>query len=570
MRINKLWIKEFRNIRNETFDFSEHQGLTLLIGNNGSGKSNLLEFISYIFDGLISSDKKAFPSDFTIEWTLSDRSVVYAAEYKDGSLKKTIDGVKEDARNKVVYPKRIVAIYSGESKRLWSEVYEPYYLNFVKDINRAASAGSKAPELPRFLYLNKYYWDIALLSLLCSDREDISTYCKDVLHISSTKSITFTFDASKRYEHFRYSDVLMFAKRFKDKKAYSLEKFIEVVDGSHLRRDDLFEYLYLATTAEKNKIIAKTEVVFNKNLNVDLLSEGLKKELLVKAALEFAAQEDSLFLLDEPDAHVHVSNKAEIAKLVKNFTGNRHIVMTSHSPSLCQSVEGDSIIFMEQGKAQAVKDQIDAGMKLSEPLLKYNVLFNTKHLVLTEGKMDIRYLRKAITLKKDKYPNLYTRVDFLSLGGTDKDVTETFMKKLITIKGRKILRLVDRDEAGTNLAKTLIKDNKTIDEQKKFQKILEVKGKRSDLFLLMYPPVGGDFEKDFLVEDYFGHDILAEVSQRILDRFKSNKALMSKAVPTVNAYLKSTALPDFCDNSTEAADFDGFEVLLNDLEVFFS
>lgn len=569
MRINKLWVKEFRNIKNAAFDFSGHKGLTLLIGNNGSGKSNLLEFISYIFDGLISNDKKKFPSDFEIEWTLSDRTIVYAAEYKDGSLKKTIDGVKEDARNKVVYPKRIVAIYSGESNRLWSEVYEPYFLNFVKDINKAASAGSKAPELPRFLYLNKYYWDIALLSLLCSDREDIGTYCKDVLHISSTKSITFTFDASKGYEHFRYSDVLMFAKRFKDKKAYSLEKFIEVVDRGHLRRDDLFEYLYLATTAKKNKIIAKTEVVFNKNLNVDLLSEGLKKELLVKVALEFAAQEDSIFLFDEPDAHVHVSNKEEIAKLVKNFTGNRHIIMTSHSPSLCQSVEGDSIIFMEQGKAQAVKDQIDAGMKLSEPLLKYNVLFNTKHLVLTEGKMDIKYLQKAITLKKDKYPNLYSRVDFLSLGGTDKDVTETFMKKLISIKGRKILRLVDRDEAGTKLAKTLVKD-KTIDEQKKFQRILEVKGKRSDLFLLMYPPVGGDFEKDFLVEDYFGHDRLADVSQKILDKYKDNKGLLSKAVPTVNAYLKSTALPDFCDNSTDAEDFDGFDVLLKDLEPFFS
>lgn len=569
MRINKLWVKDFRNIKNQNFDFTGHKGLTLLIGNNGSGKSNLLELISYIFDGLISGDKKKFPSEFKIEWMLSDRTVVYAAEYKDGTLMKTIDGIKEDARNKVVYPKRIVAIYSGESNRLWSEVYEPYYLNFIKDINKAATAGSKAPEMPRFLYLNKYYWDIALLSLLCSDREDINTYCKDVLHINSTKSITFIFDASKGYEHFRYSDVLLFAKRFKDKKAYSLAKFIEVLDGSHLRRDDLFEYLYLATTAKKNKIIAKTEVIFNKNLSVELLSEGLKKELLVKASLEFSAQEDSLFLFDEPDAHVHVSNKEAIVELVKNFTDNRHVIMTSHSPALCQSVGGESIVFMEQGKAQTVKDQIDAGMKLSEPFLKYNVLFNTKHLLLTEGKMDIKYLRKAITLKKDKYPNLYSRVDYLSLGGTDKEVTEIFMKKIISIKGRKILRLVDRDEAGTKLAKILVKD-KSIDEMVKFQGILEVKGKRNDLFLLMYPPTGGDYGKDFLVEDYFGHDILAKVSQKILDKFKDNKNLMSKAVPTVNAYLKSTALPDFCDSSTNVSDYDGFEVLLDDLEAFFS
>jgi hypothetical protein len=126
-----------------------------------------------------------------------------------------------------------------------------------------------------------------------------------------------------------------------------------------------------------------------------------------------------------------------------------------------------------------------------------------------------------------------------------------------------------RDEAGTKLAKTLVKD-KSIDEQKKFQRILEVKGKRNVLFLLMYPPTGGDYEKDFLVEDYFGHDRLADVSQKILDKFKGNKGLMSKSVPTVNVYLKSTALPDFCDSSTNVADFDGFEVLLNDLESFFS
>lgn len=568
MRINKLWVKDFRNIKNQTFDFSANNGLTVLIGNNGSGKSNLLEMISYIFDGLITGKKDKFPSDFQIEWSLSDKTVVYAAEYRDGTLKKTIDGVKEDARNKLAYPKRVVAIYSGESNRLWSEVFEPYYKNFVKDINKAAAAGTKAPEMPRFLYLNKFYWDIALLSLLSSDREDIDTYCKNVLHIDSTKSVTFTFDASKGYEHFRYSDVLSFAKRFKDKKAYTLPKFIQVVDASGLRRDDLFEYLYLATTAKSNKIIAKTDVVFNKNLNVELLSEGLKKELLVKAALEFSAQEDSLFLFDEPDAHVHVSNKVAIVDLVKHFRDNRQIIMTSHSPALCQNVEGESIIFMDKGKAQMVKDQIDAGIKLSEPFLRYNVLFNTQHLVLTEGKMDVKYLRKAISLKKEKYPILSSRVDFISLGGTDKEVSETFMSKLISIKGRKILRLVDRDEAGTKLAKSLVKE-KNIDEMAKFRAIYEMKGKRTDLFVMMYPPTNGKYDKEFLVEDYFGHAILSKVSKSILDKYTSNSALMSKSIPTLNAYLKGTALPEYSKASVESADFDGFEVLLNELENFF-
>lgn len=49
MHIQSLYIKDFKNIKEQTFDLSSHNGLTLLIGNNGCGKSNILECISSIF-----------------------------------------------------------------------------------------------------------------------------------------------------------------------------------------------------------------------------------------------------------------------------------------------------------------------------------------------------------------------------------------------------------------------------------------------------------------------------------------------------------------------------------------
>ena len=44
-RIKSLYIKDYKNIHEQTFDFSNNTGYIALIGLNGSGKSNLLEAI---------------------------------------------------------------------------------------------------------------------------------------------------------------------------------------------------------------------------------------------------------------------------------------------------------------------------------------------------------------------------------------------------------------------------------------------------------------------------------------------------------------------------------------------
>lgn len=42
MKILKLHIENFRNIRELDFDLSMHNGMSVFIGNNGCGKSNIL------------------------------------------------------------------------------------------------------------------------------------------------------------------------------------------------------------------------------------------------------------------------------------------------------------------------------------------------------------------------------------------------------------------------------------------------------------------------------------------------------------------------------------------------
>ncbi|MDE4976076.1 ATP-binding protein, partial [Francisella tularensis subsp. holarctica] len=70
--------------------------------------------------------------------------------------------------------------------------------------------------------------------------------------------------------------------------------------------NDVFEYFYISFLIE---MINDIQIFFNVDyLTIGDLSEGEKKLLLLKSAFEFVAQEDSLFMLEEPDSHIHLDN----------------------------------------------------------------------------------------------------------------------------------------------------------------------------------------------------------------------------------------------------------------------
>lgn len=157
MHIQSLYIKDFKNIKKQTFDLSSHNGLTLLIGNNGCGKSNILECISSIFCNLYQG-RESFETEFSISYKTFD-DCTCNIEYKNKKLSQGLTISAKGTTGTPLYPKRIIAIYSGEEQRMWEKYYLPSYSKYIKEINKQAQIVS----WPLMLYLNKYYWDIALL-----------------------------------------------------------------------------------------------------------------------------------------------------------------------------------------------------------------------------------------------------------------------------------------------------------------------------------------------------------------------------------------------------------------------
>src|ERR1041384_633345 len=92
MRLDRLSIPNYRNLRSFDIDFDESQPTTVLIGSNGSGKSNLIEAIVEIFRELELGGAPAFA--YTLEYACREHTIKINADPERPSkrLDITVDG----------------------------------------------------------------------------------------------------------------------------------------------------------------------------------------------------------------------------------------------------------------------------------------------------------------------------------------------------------------------------------------------------------------------------------------------------------------------------------------------
>ena len=130
MRLDELTIGEFKNLRDLHVDFDEGSSYTVLVGENGAGKSNLIEALSLIFRNL-DLDQEA-PFTYQLKYQCRDHDIEVTAvadqypqfraklrtetEYKDLPRRHFM---ADDENGSPLYrPAFVFGYYSGPSDRL--------------------------------------------------------------------------------------------------------------------------------------------------------------------------------------------------------------------------------------------------------------------------------------------------------------------------------------------------------------------------------------------------------------------------------------------------------------------
>jgi len=556
MKIKKLKIEGYKNLN---LTLEHNSDIVAVIGNNGSGKSNLLEALSLIFKSLYT-DSNTPSFDYAIEYLNSKNETIRIEKLKSRLTFHKDDEILVSIKDYL--PKKVVAIYSGEEDRLWRKCFQPFYDDFIKDINKTKIKGILYSQTPQMLYLNKFYWHISLLSLALSNLDDNQSFIKTALGIDSIDKVKFDFNKAS-YINYSNSPTLEFIKKIDSKAEYTIPQLKKIFEKEGYIPDDVYKHLYLSFTPKGSKIINDITIKFNQHLTIEDLSEGEKKLLLIKAAFEFAEQEDSLFILDEPDAHIHLNNKELIVKTFEPYKSNRQIVLTTHSPTITQAINEEELFMVDKGKIiDKQKQEIinDLTGDFWNKHQQSSFLSSTKSVVLlVEGKHDKIHIANAYQSLREDYKTI--DFDIYSLGGESKihpfmnGLYETDLKNGVTYIG-----IYDNDGAGkTTLNKAGFE--KEVDNCG-FRKLKEDKIKHNHFFAfpLIKPEL---FTADCTIENMYSSEKYEEAYKEALNKVLGN--FTNKSIDDLNKGIKETSKNILAENSKEftKADCKNFKPLFD-------
>lgn len=551
MRLKHLYIKDYKNLKDFSLDFENGNGLSILIGNNGSGKSNVLEAISGIFAEAYRDDIYQLKTDYSLEYEIDGKTFILQ---KQNGKRKLILNETVLTKSEIIQnlPSNVIGLYSGEDLRLWENFYLQRYLEYLTSVYRRGFTGKMG-----MYYVNKFLWNIALFVMLLfkEDYSEFSDFLVDELGIVNFDEIKIQIDFDYSfYEKNRNQLLKAFIDKINPQKEdsliYSISEWKSLISDAPLyffaQSNEVFNNLMLAYMPKDMKLISDVFIFFEDRNIVESLSEGEKKLILIKAILEFIADEKALILFDEPDANIHEDRKRKLYELLKNFP-NREVIMTTHSPIIAKIASENELVYLEskQGKVDIIEtEKLDLIRKLASNewnIMEAGVFLNSeKPLVLFEGKSDIDFVRRAIELLKDDNPK-YAKidVDFLSFNGTSNGVR--FIRDLQSlVPTRKIIVLCDNDSAG----------KKAINEINKM--------KSQYIKCAVYPIPQGVTEKEFLLEDYFPKEHIENLINSIIVLRHPYKNL-----PKIGEKVKEELKNNYY--TYDKSVFEGFKPLLDKL-----
>ena len=462
MKLNKITCGNYKNLAKE-FSFEQAHNYVALIGLNGSGKSNLLEAIS-----LLLAHTMGIEMDFPFaQYRLTYDIRGHRVDITEG------DSLANGTISEENLPSSMIACYSGEDNRLWNSGFERYYVDFF---NKAIRGGEYKPKV---LYINKYSWKIAFLSLLFSEKDEVKSFISDKLHIDTDSVYVHFFtkdganpqphDASNWYGRVsaKYPNTQILVNDLKSNEDVDLN----CIKYPGLTPDQIvFYYLYFLHMPDKqgslgleaDKVVEKIEISI-KGYDFDNLSEGEKKLILIECITNVLGDENSLILLDEPDAHTHIAMKKDLLKLISEFEGQT--IMTTHSPMFLNKrwdgFDENNIFYMHDGKIEST-EPLKHLAELTDNEIDYfegSFILSSKNILVTEGPYDILYLKHAIEKFADenpKYIKLREQVAFMHAGGAN-NAKALYDQTLYPVSSRidRLVFVFDYDKEGFNGCKQL-------------------------------------------------------------------------------------------------------------------
>ncbi|HGM5579066.1 TPA: AAA family ATPase [Pseudomonas putida] len=421
MRLDKVYIDGFKNLKQLEVDFDERKLTTVLIGQNGAGKSNLIEAIAQVFrwvDLRKNEPRFHYRVDYRIQplgrtvvapprVTLSNVPGEPAIRVDGNEVKRT----EFEKRKQDWFPDLVFGYYSGGSRRLEAlfDNHQRRYYDAIK-IEEKPELIFDAQVARRLFYCRPIHGVLALISLFAFPDAKVTGELTSKLGITGFHSLLAHFrepwfSRSKKpaervpsnfwgasgpagrtahqFKEVAFHPIALEGNAiddYRDKQQAESQYATFFPSLSHLKsfaesfssERDMF---YALEAMDISDIIREMMVwiIRNDDAGGDVsfadLSDGERQLLMVLGLIRVSRGKRALFLLDEPDTHLNPHWQHTYLKLIEDWTGiaadadKCHIILTSHNPLTISALSRDEVRIL----TSVVNDRSHASAPYADP-----------------------------------------------------------------------------------------------------------------------------------------------------------------------------------------------------------
>ena len=412
MELVYLWVKEYKNIYHQGFNFSprfkcdydedtnkltvdekkdyvsifpKNINITAIVGENGSGKSSLLVGITNHL-AIFQVGNKYYSRGFDIDKisapiSVEESSIELGKQiiYLDFDLMK-INPIRDDwdyaklnIYDKNLYNKVKNDTVGDSSFNIYK--FQENFYNLIVEYEESFTLDKLFFFNPikislsdyiykhqdkdnKFDYINKLIGEVE--SSVCTKEKFLTFLYSQLCMVHSldmtkieTNILSIEDEIIKKSDYLELGNVEIIYKLFNDLSTISDKKNINIIG---------FRKIYLDNKNAFLKIIAKGYLSINlideNEREYFDLSQGERKLftefLMIYDAIKTLDKQDIFIVLDEPDLTLHPDWQkkytSELIGLLSNFTEkNFHIIITSHSPFVLSDLPKENVIFLEKG-----------------------------------------------------------------------------------------------------------------------------------------------------------------------------------------------------------------------------
>ncbi|KYG72826.1 ATP-binding protein [Roseivirga echinicomitans] len=464
--------------------FTLNQGVTTFIGENGSGKSSILE--SIFEDYLDNEDQKIICFSSGQNELFSDLFNTYK--------KKSTRFIREEGQSiKSFYFNydwvRILIFFASQLKR------DGFVRRYLVDHNYIAENDLGDDESSEFwfrLRVRKYYTQKIRAEIAAEETGEFDPEAQLLRKTDFHETLENLIEGLEIDFDFRNNDNLV-------KRWVKLDSNNVFDIFTHKDASKIFSFFALSSHGWLSNIeMHESQLKFSSGLEFKYLSDGEYQLLSMYALLDLFDAPNTIFLLDEVDSHLYYKNVKKLWNRLDDIEGR--VLTTTHSADSLLNSNFDRIRYIKSGR-------IETGLAINELLKRlsdiigdtdqqYFIASRIMDIVLVDDQDDWTIFKK-LSVKKlgvgcleilDKIIPVKRHSGYNNPNMIFGESKLRFVKEFIIavdgreIQTRNIFALCDKDDLGVNLVG--VDHRVTIPQE--FQRLRNQSGNQPNYFLLSW------------------------------------------------------------------------------------